>query len=274
MLIPNLVELILRCDRTDTAVMDRHLALHDARVASNVALGELSARTSLSPIIVRKIDEGRFAELPPGVYARSYVKAFAAEVGLDPAEALRKVEHLLPGAPDPLPVMRELKGPTLSDRLGTLMERVRTRRTAPAAGDDSVDDQKPDAVDDVEDAPVLRPQLTRLGAASIDVVVLITMNAALVTLVAVGTGLPMSALLRHGSLALAALCAVPTVLYFVLFAGIAGRTVGGRLCRLPVPPPHAPLTLDAIFRRSVTPGSRLDPRRQGLSRPALVGRGS
>ena len=65
----------------------------------------------MSPAIVRKIDEGRFGELPPGLYARSYVRSFASAVGLDPAEALKEVEHLLPGAPDPLPVMRELKGP-------------------------------------------------------------------------------------------------------------------------------------------------------------------
>ena len=81
--------------------MAGHATLHDARARKNLSLAELSSRTSLSPAIVRKIDEGRFGELPPGLYARSYVRSFASAVGLDPAEALKEVEHLLPGAPDP-----------------------------------------------------------------------------------------------------------------------------------------------------------------------------
>ena len=53
------------------------------------------------------------------------------------------------------------------------------------------------------------------------------------------------------------LCAVPTSLYFLLFNGVAGRTPGRRFCRLPEPPPHVPLTLEAILRRSLTPASPL-----------------
>jgi hypothetical protein len=233
--------------------MEGHLTLHEARVKSNIDLDALSARTSLSSKMLRRIDEGRFEELPPGLYARSYVKSFAAEVGLDPVEALKAVEHLLPAAPDPLPVWRELRGPTVSDRLTAFVERVRARQIAPAATGDEVGTGE--ARDHDQHAELLRWHLTRLGAAAVDAMVLIAMNAALVLLVAVGTALPPGALLREASGALATLCAVPTALYFVLFKGIAGRTLGSWLCRLPEPPPHSPLTLDVILRRSLSPGS-------------------
>ena len=249
--------------------MDRHLTLHHARVTRNLGLRDLSARTSLSPQAVRKIDEGRFNELPPGVYARAYVKAFAVEVGVDPVDALKQVEHLLPDAPDPLPVMRELKGPSLSDRLVTIVERLRKRGAPTAEAAEHCIEQTADDAQSDDPSPS-RPQLKRLAAAATDAAVLIAMNGALVGLVALGTGLPAAVLLKQGKLALAGLCAVPTVLYFVLFAGIGGRTVGGWLWRVQVTAPGAPLTLDAIFRRSLTAAAAEG--RQDLSRPALVGR--
>lgn len=217
--------------------------LHQARMNRNLGLGELSARTSLSPAVLRKIDEGRFQELPAGLYARSYVRSFAAEVGLDPGSVLREIEHLLPEAPDPFPVWRELKGPSTSDRFIALVERIRQRQaTADAAGQ---------GAEEAEIPSMGRTALTRWGAAALDATVLVAINASLVLLIAWSSGLPAGALLRQATIALAALCAVPTVLYFILFNGIGGRTPGGWLCRLPEPGPHAPLTLDAILRRSV-----------------------
>jgi hypothetical protein len=244
--------------------MDGHFTLHGARVKRNIGLDELNARTSLSPVVLRKIDEGRFDELPPGVYARAYVKSFAAEVGLDPDEALRSIEHLLPGAPDPLPVLRELQPPGFSERFSAKCAAI-VRGVKKRADMDT--DAKPDEVQ-VEDT-----SMPRIGAAAIDALVLIVLNLAVVLLVALGTGIRPSSLLRHGSGALGMLCAVPTVLYFILFNGIAGQTVGRRLCRLPEAHVHAPLTLDAILRRAVAPGSQPDTQGEGLSRPAFVSRG-
>ena len=107
------------------------------------------------------------------------------------------------------------------------------------------------------DHPAFRTQLVRVGVAVVDAVILLGMNGALLLVIALSTGLPPSSLLRQ-SAALSALCAVPTVLYFVLFNGIAGRTLGGWVCRMPEPRPHPPLTLDAILRRSLALGSSLD----------------
>ena len=89
--------------------MDVHIDLHRARLARGLSIEDLLSRTALSHGVIKKIDEGRFAELPPGLYARSYVKLFAAEVGVEPGEALANLEAFLPGAPKPLPAMREIK---------------------------------------------------------------------------------------------------------------------------------------------------------------------
>lgn len=266
-------ELNLLRSRADRAFMAGHATLHDARTRKNLSLAELSSRTSLSPAVVRKIDEGRFGELPPGLYARSYVRSFAGAVGLDPAETLKEVEHLLPGAPDPLPVMRELKGPTVTNRVTAAFNRMRLRDDCAEA---TTEVGQPEAHHDPEpeqlEHPAFRTQLVRVGVAVVDAVVLLGMNGALLLVIALSTGLPPASLLRQ-SAALSALCAVPTVLYFVLFNGIAGRTLGGWLCRMPEPGPHPPLTLDAILRRSLALGSSLDEHRDGLSSHAFVGRG-
>lgn len=238
--------------------------LHQARVDSNLDLEALGARTSLSPAVLRKLDEGRFEELPAGLYARSYVKSFAAEVGLDPEAVLRNVEHLLPDAPDPLSVLRVLKGPSPSERLfSSVIEKLRPR---PGTTREEEEVELPPAVPfapaakpslesadlpDIEVSPPPRGQLTRWGAAGLDAAALIAINAGLVLLIAWGSGLSARSLVREGSVALAALCSVPTVLYFILFNGIAGQTLGGWLCRLPQPGHHEPLTLDDILRRSV-----------------------
>ena len=266
-------ELNLPRSRADRAYMAGHATLHDARARKNLSLAELSSRASLSPAIVRKIDEGRFGELPPGLYARSYVRSFASAVGLDPAEALKEVVHLLPGAPDPLPVMRELKGHPVTNRFAAAFNRMRQRddcAEAPAEVDpvEEHHDHEPEHLDH----RAFRTQLVRVGVAVVDAVILLGMNGALLLVIALSTGLPPSSLLRQ-SAALSALCAVPTVLYFVLFNGIAGRTLGGWVCRMPEPRPHPPLTLDAILRRSLALGSSLDGPRDPLADHAFVGRG-
>ena len=81
--------------------MDTRWNLHRARLSKGIGLDRISAITALSPSIVRRIDEGRFDELPGGLYARSYVRTFAEAVGISPEAALKDVELLLPGAPDP-----------------------------------------------------------------------------------------------------------------------------------------------------------------------------
>jgi Helix-turn-helix domain len=82
--------------------------LHCARVRRGLNLSHLAASTLLSPRIVQKIDEGRFAELPGGLYARSYIRTFATAVGLDAEETVRELAEYLPVEEDPFTTMRNI----------------------------------------------------------------------------------------------------------------------------------------------------------------------
>ena len=82
--------------------------LRRARIQRGLSLSHVAARTLLSPRIVDQLDEGRFSELPGGVYARSHVRAYAAAVGLDPEETVAELQPFLPAAEDPLPTLLTL----------------------------------------------------------------------------------------------------------------------------------------------------------------------
>src|SRR5688500_8519841 len=152
--------------------------LHRARVASGLSIEDLLSRTALSRGVIQKIDEGRFAELPPGLYARSYVKTFAAEVGVEPDEALANLEPLLPGAPKPLPAMREIK---------------------------------------VESEGTLHLPLARISAATFDAILLIVAVIAPVLLLAAwSSGVDVRTLLADAGGPIGAFCALPVSLYFVV----------------------------------------------------------
>ena len=108
--------------------MDERRYLYHARINCHLTLEQIGVRTALSPTVLRDLDEGRFERLPSGLYARSYVRAFAAAVGLDPEDTLTQLEQLLPGAPDPVPVLNA-KDPSPGERAskaaGHLYERAR-----------------------------------------------------------------------------------------------------------------------------------------------------
>jgi hypothetical protein len=191
-----------------------HTGLHRARIQAGIGLTDLAARTRLSPRVVQRIDEGRFAELPGGVYARAYVRAFASEVGLDPKEVLLDLEAVLPPAEDPLDGLRA------------------ARQTAPTSA-------------------WLTDLLWRLVAAAVDAGVLLLIDTLFVRLIATTCGVSVVALLAQAGVAIAILCAIPVALYFLVFAGLGGRTPGASLCRLPIVPAPSPLRLRTILKRAV-----------------------
>jgi hypothetical protein len=81
--------------------------LHDARVQRGISQHAIASTTRLSPRIVDALDKGRFSEIPAGLYARSYVRAFAAAVGLDADEALAALGDRLPSAVELSPAILE-----------------------------------------------------------------------------------------------------------------------------------------------------------------------
>lgn len=188
--------------------------LHRGRLERGLSIADIAASTRLPPSMVTKIDEGRFEELPAGVYARAYVRAFAAAVGVDPARVLRDLDGLLPEAPDPFPLLREIKQAA----------QLRRRRAW---------------------------LLPRWFGATVDAAALLAINALMVRLIAYVSGLSVSVLLQDASASVAIVCAVPLTTYFVLFGGIAGRTPGAMVCRVPEAPAQTPLELRTILLRAV-----------------------
>lgn len=68
--------------------------LSRARVEKKIELDSLAARTHIQKKYLSAIENGSFADLPEAnVYGRSYVRAFAREVGIDVESALYQFNH-------------------------------------------------------------------------------------------------------------------------------------------------------------------------------------
>jgi len=80
--------------------------LRRARQARGLTLQDVAAVTKLSPRMLNKIELGDFEALPPGVTGRSHVRAYAAAVGLDPDDVLKRLADLLPAEIDPVQALR------------------------------------------------------------------------------------------------------------------------------------------------------------------------
>jgi transcriptional regulator with XRE-family HTH domain len=74
--------------------------LKEARETRKISLRQIADATKLSVHVIRALEEDRFSALPPGIYRRSLVRAFASEVGLDPESTLKAY---LFECPDDLP---------------------------------------------------------------------------------------------------------------------------------------------------------------------------
>jgi hypothetical protein len=282
--------------------MDSRRFLYHARIDRHLTLEEIRVRTALSPSVLRNLDEGRFERLPSGLYSRAYVRAFAAAVGLDPEHAVDQLEHLLPGAPDPLPVL-SAKNPSVAERTWQAIRHACERGRAIAANSAALRDLLQTEVQRVQwslrvtaglsaDLPALttvgterfvgpraallpraqvntpvvahaeqrrRPSFVRYAAAFIDALALLVVEICVVMLTSQSTGVSLDHLLRDASPALAGFTAIPLLLYFLFFGGIAGTTPGRYVCQLGISDEHLdrvdhadrPLTLRAILRRTL-----------------------
>ena len=85
------------CVMTDMPVVDA-TTLKTARQARGLTSSDIARETRLSPRTITAIEEGRFNDLPAGLYARTSVRAYAVAIGLDPAEVLAELQPQLPSA--------------------------------------------------------------------------------------------------------------------------------------------------------------------------------
>ena len=192
-----------------------------ARRARGLSLTDIANSTRLSPRHVQAIDEGRFADLPAGIYGRAYVRAVARTVGLDTAE-LDSILSLLQPAPDPLPIMEAATKPRASRSPGGRAARV-------------------------------------CLAATLDALLLLVWSAAEVALVAAASRIRLASLLATEPVPLFVLCVTTWLAYFILLAGVQGRTAGQLVCGFPVPRSRAPLSLRAILQRAARAGQPRHP---------------
>jgi len=198
-----------------------HERLRHARTLRGEDVAALTARTGLRAQHVRAIEEGRYADLPPGIYGRAAIRAFAAAYALDADAVLAECEPLLPRIEDPIDALARRRGCA----------------HAPAVV----------VATNVQLEAGWRP----LAAASIDGAV-----AGGVILAASAA----AALLARVSLAALETSATPFFVvgvvlgaaYYVWLGGLRGTTLGERVIRWrPQPRDPRPLTLAAIARRAL-----------------------
>jgi hypothetical protein len=187
-------------------------SLRQARLAAGLQLSDIEQRTRISPSILRWIDSGQFHRLPAGIYARSYIRAFALAVGLDPNETVASLEQELPPASD-IPAV-----PAVPVQAHSLQ---------------------------------LSPDLLRMAAASADAAVLSVIYTVVLGATAAVCRLPVGEIVAFGLPALMVVMMVLTALYFVVFAGVQGRTPGARLVGLPPLDVSGPVHLSAIIARAI-----------------------
>jgi cytoskeletal protein RodZ len=64
--------------------------LKAAREARGLPLSEIAATTKIAPAALEALERGDYSRLPGGIYARAFIRAYAAQVGLDPETAVRE----------------------------------------------------------------------------------------------------------------------------------------------------------------------------------------
>ncbi len=66
--------------------------LASLRQAAGVTLQQISDATKIGTGFLTAIEEGRFQDLPGGLFTRSYIRQYAAAIGLDPDPILRSLD--------------------------------------------------------------------------------------------------------------------------------------------------------------------------------------
>ena len=194
--------------------------LHHARVTGGIRLSEVAARTCLSPRIVRLIDTGEFDRLPGGLYARSYVRAFADVVGLNPDSTVRQLSERLPPDEDPMPALRESARGYLSPWVAQISKWTEQLKASLAARW-----TRPPA------QPHASHQSKRVAAAGVDVGILLVFYVGLLRLTAWIAGVDLRTALEVGGVEVAALWTVVVLLYFVILGRLGGMTAGSLVCK-------------------------------------------
>lgn len=205
--------------------------LRQARCATGEEVRDLAKRIGVRQDHLRAIEDGRFADLPPGIYGRAAVRSFANALGFDGAAILAECEPLLVPLDEPIAALGRLRG-----------VRVRPYETPPSPHDGAHQEAAMDA---------LFPGWRHLAAAAVDACVvasllLVVVVAALTLLTA-----PVSVLKDSGG-AFGVMGMVLGAGYFFCFGGVRGATVGERALAVDAARrAPAPVTLTRVAERTL-----------------------
>jgi hypothetical protein len=183
--------------------MEPHDRLKHARISHGETLESAAQRSGVAERLLRVIEDGRFELLPPGIYGRSAIRAYATACGLDAVEILAACDPLLPAFDDPISAMGRLRG-------------VRSPKPTDTSSSEPLV---------VADAPC--PDWRLLAAALLDAGFLGVILTVVIASAMVMARAPAAALAGSA----AAFGVVGVLLggsYFVWLGGLAGTTVGQR----------------------------------------------
>ena len=229
--------------------------LRRIRMAKGLSLTEISRRTRIGIGYLRKIEEGSLSSLPPGFYARAFVRAYTEAIGVDADVVLGNLADELPAAqaasaPHPAGSAPLASGADAAELVPDARMHVLKQ----------ILDRHNTLVNRASEVAATRlPSMTGIGrpgrrllAATIDALLMTTLYGGVIALTAWACGVTVAELIRISGLAIFTVLGLITVLYVVMMGGIAGHTIGSMLLDVPLGErPKTPLQLGAIFRRSL-----------------------
>jgi hypothetical protein len=172
----------------------------------------IARRIGVGERLLVAIDEGRYGDLPGGIYARTALRLYAQGVGLDPAVVLAAADEWLPAREDPLCALARLRG-------------LKPARAAAVARPGVLDVSAAPEPTEASPFPAWRP----LAAVAIDGGVIATLLLVAVAGTISMSGAGASALGRAAAPVFALLGLILGSSYFVFFGGVACATAGERL---------------------------------------------
>jgi hypothetical protein len=202
------------------------LAVHEqiraARMASGRDLHTIAQRTGAREEWLRAIDDGRFADLPAGVYARSALRAYAGAIGLNAHELIATCEPELPRLEDPISALARVKG----------LRRKRHTQLVPL---------------------VCSEGGSGIGALAIDASIIGAVLLVVIAATLAMCGIFPSALGPTAAPAFGVTASLLALSYFLVFGGIATATPGERIMgrRIDSPRQESPVTCRDIVMRAL-----------------------
>src|SRR4029453_6224029 len=204
--------------------------LRQSRISRGEDLASIAQRSGVRESLLQAIEEGRFADLPRGIYGRSAIRSFANALGLEATQVLAECEPLLVPTDDPIDALARLRGcrPTVKPAPPEA-----PAATTPAPWNESSAIWKP------------------LAAAAIDGFIIMGLLLFLVPATMTFCAAPLSAF-RGAAAAFGVMGTLLAAGYFLWFAGIACSTVGERAIGISaVPATPASHDLNSVLARTL-----------------------